>query len=137
MYVVGGGMLVVGLLLGGLFTSCMSKGKWHMMDKDSGMYREHSMRGDMRENETMHSTMEGMMHTLEGKTGAELEKAFLEEMIVHHEGAVSMAEALIAGTTRTELLTLGREIISAQVGEIDQMKKWLNEWFPTESTTQQ
>lgn len=136
MYVVGGGMLVVGLVLGGLLSSCMAKNKWHMMDKNPGMYHEGSMHGDMRKNDSMKGVMEGMMHTMDGKTGAELEKAFLEEMIVHHEGAVSMAEALIAGTTRPELLTLGREIITAQMKEIEQMKGWLNEWFLAAPTTE-
>ncbi|MBX9765118.1 DUF305 domain-containing protein [Patescibacteria group bacterium] len=77
----------------------------------------------------MQHSMEQMMAGLEGKTGDAFDKAFLEEMIVHHEGAVEMAEALLKNTTRPELTKLGNDIITAQTGEIQMMKGWLQEWF--------
>ncbi|MEK7644804.1 MAG: DUF305 domain-containing protein [Patescibacteria group bacterium] len=77
----------------------------------------------------MHGAMGGMMSELEGKTGGDLEKAFLEEMIVHHEGAVVMAQTLLAGTKRPELVKLGNDIVTAQTGEIAMMKEWLKTWF--------
>lgn len=77
--------------------------------------------------------MQAMMHdmnaSLRGKTGSELEKAFLNEMIIHHEGAVEMAEVLLKGTQRPELAKLANGIISAQNTEIEMMKKWRTEWF--------
>ena len=66
---------------------------------------------------------------LEGKTGDELDKAFLAEMIVHHEGAVQMAQTLLKGTKRPELIKLGNDIITAQTGEIQMMKQWQRDWF--------
>ena len=79
------------------------------------------------------SNMQAMMHdmnaSLRGKSGAELEKAFLTEMIVHHEGAVEMGEVLLKGTQRPELVKLANGIISAQNTEIEMMKKWKTEWF--------
>lgn len=84
--------------------------------------REPSMSG-------MHGAMGGMMQGLSGKTGDELDKAFLDEMIVHHEGALDMAEALLAGTKRPELTKLGNDIITAQTKEIAQMKEWRATWF--------
>ena len=77
----------------------------------------------------MHGAMESMTAGLEGKTGDELDRAFLDEMIVHHEGAIEMARALLAGTQRAELKELGANIISAQAGEIEQMQSWRAEWF--------
>ena len=77
----------------------------------------------------MHGAMGGMMNGLAGKTGAELEKAFLQEMIVHHEGAVEMAQTLLKGTQRPELVKLGTDIITAQTGEIQMMQDWLKSWF--------
>ena len=44
-------------------------------------------------NQTMQSSMDGMMSNLQGKTGDEFDKAFLNEMIMHHEGAVVMAKS--------------------------------------------
>lgn len=77
----------------------------------------------------MEHSMDAMMSGLEGKTGDAFDKAFLEEMIVHHEGAVEMAEALLKNTSRPELQKLGKDIITAQTGEIQMMKDWLKEWF--------
>jgi uncharacterized protein (DUF305 family) len=86
----------------------------------------------MDEHSMMHSSMEGMMAGVEGKSGAELEEAFLKEMIVHHEGAVDMAKVLGQGGVRPELATFGAAIIDVQSKEIDMMKGWLKEWFNKE-----
>jgi uncharacterized protein (DUF305 family) len=77
----------------------------------------------------MHGAMIGMTSGLAGKTGDELDKAFLDEMIVHHEGAVEMAQTLQKGTLRSELLKLASDIIEAQTREIRMMKQWRSEWF--------
>lgn len=78
---------------------------------------------------TMQSSMDGMMGNLQGKTGDEFDETFLSEMIVHHEGAVAMAQAALAASKRTELLRLARDIIAAQNQEISLMKKWQTKWF--------
>ena len=92
----------------------------HMMP-DGSMMRDNS------------SSMSGMMMdmnaALRGKTGDALDKAFIDEMIVHHEGAVEMAQILLAGTKRPELIKLGNDIITAQTGEIEMMKQWRTDWF--------
>lgn len=77
----------------------------------------------------MHGAMGGMMAGLEGKTGDALDLAFLDGMIIHHEGAVEMAQALLKGTKRPELIKLGNDIITAQTGEIQMMKEWRKMWF--------
>jgi uncharacterized protein (DUF305 family) len=82
------------------------------------------------------SHMSGMMMDmtarLKGKTSAELEKIFLEDMIVHHQGAVDMSKELLKGTNRPELIQFANDIISAQSKEIDMQKKWLKEWYSAE-----
>lgn len=83
----------------------------------------------MPDGTTMHNAMADMNAALIGKTGDALDKAFIDEMIVHHEGAVDMAKLLLAGTARPELIKLGNDIISAQTGEIEMMKRWRAEWF--------
>lgn len=78
-------------------------------------------------------TMEIMMHdmnkALQGKTGDAFDAAFLREMIVHHEGAVDMAEQAFTATERPEILLLANEIIAAQQKEIEQMRAWQQAWF--------
>ena len=54
---------------------------------------------------------------------------FLDTMIVHHEGAVKMAQMLIGKTRRDELKTFAQKIIDDQTREIGQLKKWREQWF--------
>jgi uncharacterized protein (DUF305 family) len=77
----------------------------------------------------MHAEMDGMMASLEGKTGDEFDKAFLAEMIVHHEGAVEMAEAALENAKHEEIKSMANAIISAQTTEINQMKSWQAAWY--------
>ena len=111
-------VLIVGLALGFL----VGFGSTRLPSDDTGMMKDDSVGG-------MHDAMGGMMMGLKGKSGDELEKAFLDEMMVHHQGAIDMAETLLAGTKRPELIKLGNAIITAQTGEIAQMKEWRQKWF--------
>lgn len=82
-----------------------------------------------KDNSGMHSMMMDMTSRMKGKTGDELDKIFLEDMIVHHQGAVDMALLLQKGTKRPELQKMAKDIIDVQTKEIDMMKVWLTSWF--------
>lgn len=114
--------LIIGIAAGYWFGSERSVPEegMHMMSDGSMMADSGS---------TMHDSMAGMMSGLAGKTGDAFDKAFLEEMIVHHEGAVDMATELLKNTKRPELKKLGEDIIAAQTGEIRMMKEWLSSSF--------
>lgn len=95
-------------------------------------YQKKQLRPIQNMHETMNHdpmdmSMRDMGKMLEGKTGDDLNKAFLEGMIPHHEGAVMMAKYL-AASNKPELVKLGGEIIVAQTKEIEQMKQWMIEW---------
>lgn len=77
----------------------------------------------------MDSTMKGMMSGLDGKTGDAFDKEFLAEMIVHHQGAVDMANAVLKSSNRPELKAMANDIITAQTKEIEMMKNWQTAWF--------
>ena len=77
----------------------------------------------------MESMMTGMMANLKGKTGNEFDKAFLTEMVMHHKGAVVMAQAVLTSTDRPELKKLANEIILAQNKEVTQMREWYKSWY--------
>ncbi len=117
--------LVVGIFLGWLI--------WGTNPSRSMMSGAHKMsNGSMMSNDSMSDMghmMQGMMGGLEGKTGDEFDKAFLSEMIVHHQGAVEMAQAVLKSSKRPELIKLADDIISAQNKEIDMMKGWQTAWF--------
>ena len=100
------------------------------MDQD-GQHMHMMPDGTMMNNSdtSMRDMMHDMNKNLIGKKGDELDLAFLEEMIVHHEGAVEMANILKAGTKRPELIRLADDIIIAQTQEIKMMKDWKKAWF--------
>lgn len=79
----------------------------------------------------MESQMQGMTMSLEGKSGEELEKAFVSEMIVHHQGAVEMASKILASSYsgHPEITKLAAEIMEAQTKEIEMMKGWQKSWY--------
>ncbi len=76
----------------------------------------------------MESMMDGMMAGLQGKTGDAFDKEFLAQMIVHHQGAVEMAKAVLVSSKRPELIQLANDIISAQNKEIEMMEDWQKVW---------
>jgi uncharacterized protein (DUF305 family) len=82
---------------------------------------------DMSSMDPMDMSMRDMDSMMKGRTGDALNKAFLEGMIPHHQGAIDMAKYL-AGSSKPELVKLGADIIAAQQKEIDQMNVWMKEW---------
>lgn len=96
-------------------------------DSDGGHYMADGTM--MREPMGMHDEMNGMMRALDGKTGDSFDRAFLEEMIIHHQGAVSMAEAALRSAEHQEIRDLAQGIITAQNAEIKQMQGWQAIWY--------
>ncbi|KND47093.1 MAG: hypothetical protein AB199_01535 [Parcubacteria bacterium C7867-004] len=120
--------LLVGLLgiiigMGGATLALHERGN----DSDDGhrMADGSRMRGSM----SMQGEMDGMMQALDGKTGDAFDQAFLKEMIVHHQGAVAMAEAALKNAKHQEIKDLAQGIISAQNSEIQKMGEWQKSWY--------
>lgn len=95
----------------------------------SGMHRMSD--GTMMNNigMDMNSMMNGMLSNISNKTGEEFDKAFLSEMIIHHQGAVAMAKIVLEKSNHLELKQLANDIISAQEREINMMQNWQKSWF--------
>lgn len=80
----------------------------------------------------------GMMesiHGASGETSALDEKAFLEQMVPHHESAIEMAQIALQKSERPEIRRLAKAIVAAQESEIGQMKAWHLAWFGEELTS--
>lgn len=60
------------------------------------------------------------------------ERAFLEQMVPHHESAIAMATLARERAQRPQLRQLAEDIISAQEKEIAEMKTWHRQWFGSE-----
>lgn len=65
------------------------------------------------------------MQQLESASGAAFDKMFLELMIVHHQGAVEMAETEIADGSNPEAVALAQKIKSDQTAEIAEIQALL------------
>lgn len=57
------------------------------------------------------------------------DKAFMDAMIPHHQGAITMANKLLKDGKSPELLAMAKNIIKAQTAEIAQMKQWMKQWY--------
>ena len=73
------------------------------------------------------SMMEGMlsleeMDTLGQLKGAEFDKAWAKGMIAHHEGAIAMANDVVAHGKNSEILALANAVASGQSIEIETLK---------------
>lgn len=66
--------------------------------------------------------------------GEDYDEAFVSNMIVHHEGAVSMAEMAGPKTSRPEIQDLAFSIITSQSTEIASLRDWQEQWGYKESS---
>ena len=62
---------------------------------------------------------------LESADGPEASRLFLEQMIVHHEGAVEMAQTQVDDGSNPDAVELAQTIIDAQTAEIQEMQDLL------------
>lgn len=63
------------------------------------------------------------MAELAGLSGREFDQRFLELMIAHHEGAVTMAEDELADGQNPQARELAQKIIDDQQAEITEMEQ--------------
>jgi uncharacterized protein (DUF305 family) len=68
-----------------------------------------------------------MMRELEKLSGKELDRAFLEDMIMHHMGAIMMARSVHPHIEHQEMKQLTEAVVSTQSKEIGQMQQMLIE----------
>ncbi|MDQ3568985.1 MAG: DUF305 domain-containing protein, partial [Actinomycetota bacterium] len=131
-------LAMVALLLAGAgitsaavqFGSMMSGGA--MDGRDGGMGSMMSMMDD--END-MGSMMNGggMMGSFDEDRPFDLQ--FVDQMTMHHEGAIMSSEHMISDSKRPELRELAENIEESQSEQIDRMQEWRDEWHPDAEQT--
>ncbi len=83
------------------------------------------------------SGMEGMDHGAMGsgemvmENGKYSDRAFIDAMVPHHQGAIDMAEVALENAEHEEIKQLSRAIISTQQAEIEELKSIKQEEFGT------
>jgi uncharacterized protein (DUF305 family) len=65
---------------------------------------------------------------------ADIDRAFIDMMVPHHESAVAMAEIALDRSERDEIRQMAESIIAEQQTEIDQMRAWRADWFGSAET---
>lgn len=85
------------------------------------------MNGGMMSNGGMHMGGQEDLTSLEN--ASDFDRAFIEQMIPHHQLAIMMANMLQNGTSRPEMQQLAKNIIASQSKEIQQMQLWYAEWY--------
>lgn len=127
----------MGLVIGGSIICLLALGGWkgsradgdgfpYMMQREPGESdRQFGMMNDL---DDTFIGMNGMMDGLEGFTGEDFDRAFIQMMIPHHQGAINMAEAALENAQHPEIRAMAEDIIEAQQAEIDMMRSWQEVW---------
>lgn len=126
---------VIGLLAGAIIASFGAayavnnnhEGMMNMM----GMHSSSTNQGMMGDSDM---SMSDMTSSLKNKTGDDFDKAFISEMIAHHQGAIDMANLANQNAKHDEIKTLATDIVTAQTKEITEMKSWQTQWGYSSST---
>ncbi|MCW6038261.1 DUF305 domain-containing protein [Spirulina subsalsa FACHB-351] len=115
------------LAIAGLITACSSPPtSVEETPSQQTAMEEHS---GMKEETINHADMDHAQVDL-GPADEAYDLRFIDAMIPHHEGAVVMAQEVLAQSQKPELLALATEIIEAQTEEIAQMQEWRETWYP-------
>ncbi len=84
------------------------------------------------------SMMDGGMSMMDGPQGAPMgefsdeqpfDLQFIDQMTMHHQGALMSTEMMIADSDRPELRDLAAAIETSQTAQIEQMQTWRSEWY--------
>lgn len=66
--------------------------------------------------------------------GADIDRAFIDMMVPHHQSAIEMAKLAQQRAEHDEVANLADGIVSAQQSEIAQLKAWRSDWFGSDET---
>ncbi len=69
----------------------------------------------------------GMMGSFDEEQSFDLQ--FIDQMTMHHEGAIMSSEHMISDSERPELRQLAENIQQSQSEQIEQMQEWRGEWY--------
>lgn len=128
---------IIGLVLGGFIVMALASNA--VNSQNTGLMRmmgigvkngvvEQDVNRDGQQGMSMGSSMNDMMGSMNDISGYEFDKAFIDAMIIHHEGAIKMAEQARHKADHQEIKNLAENIISAQTAEIEQMRQWKKDW---------
>jgi uncharacterized protein (DUF305 family) len=72
----------------------------------------------------------GMARQMVMENGKYSDERFIDAMIPHHQSAIEMAKVAYEKSENPRIKKLAENIVSAQQAEIEQMKRWREQWYP-------
>ena len=106
---------IIGFILGGLIVSIAAT-----VSSDTNKSETSSQSG--------HSMSMASSDTLSKKSGADFDKAFLQQMIEHHEGAIEMAELAGDRAEHNEIKLFSLNILATQSKEVEALESLQQRW---------
>jgi len=100
---------------------------WYPAAGDTAMMYDAQMGHTMPMSAEMKSSM--MMNMNLGSADDQFDLRFLNAMIPHHQGALTMAKEALEKSDRPEVKQLAQNILTSQQSEIDQMNQWKKAWY--------
>jgi uncharacterized protein (DUF305 family) len=115
-------LFAVALALASCAGATSSSAQQGSSEQDGGEESAGDMQGMDHSNMDMGS--EGMMNASEMlmENGEYSDERFIDAMVPHHQGAISMAEVALENAEHLELLQLAENVISTQQAEIDELR---------------
>src|SRR5918998_5754079 len=122
--------LALSLVVAFLVAACGGAGSDKQGDESGG-----GGHGQMDHGQMGHGSMGmgsgGMARQMVMEKGKYSDKAFIDAMVPHHQGAIAMAEVALKNAEHEEIKELSRNIISSQQAEIEELKSIKKEEFGT------
>jgi uncharacterized protein (DUF305 family) len=100
---------------------------WYPNASEASMMYDQQMGHMMPMSEALRDRM--MMNVDLGAADDQFDLRFLNAMLPHHEGALTMAKEALEKSDRPEIKQLAQDILTSQQQEIDQMKQWRKSWY--------
>jgi uncharacterized protein (DUF305 family) len=122
------GLLALLLAVAFLLAACGGVGSGQQGDQSGGHGRmDHGQMG----HDSMGMGSKGMVKQMVMENGKYSDRAFIDAMVPHHQGAIAMAEVALKNAEHEEIKELSRNIVSTQESEIEELKSIKKEKFGT------
>jgi len=123
------GPLALLLAVAFLLAACGGAGSGQQGNESGGGH------GQMDHGQMGHGSMgmgsKGMAKQMVMENGKYSDRAFIDAMVPHHQGAIAMAEVALKNSEHEEIKELSRNIVSTQQSEIEELKSIKKEEFGT------
>jgi uncharacterized protein (DUF305 family) len=123
-------LLALLLAVAFLLAACGGAGSGQQGDDSGGGGHRQVDHGQM-DHGSMGMGSGGMAKQMVMENGKYSDKAFIDAMVPHHQGAIAMAEVALKNAEHQEIIQLSRNIISSQQAEIEELKSIEQEEFGT------